>query len=446
VNFQRPCGSSHFRRELACATALVLLLGRGGRAHAACNLIPTAPRSFRAALGTVNRPFTGPGEFVELAVRQAGCDAASPGFVAQTPSDYVVTVVFTPPVRSRGPNSVVILAAGCTRIADAVQGCAARPDVGTATCIEMNPPHGPHSLELVRRDGEVRLSLRFPGTDPLVGERGDHRTYTGPATIAVTTAGAPLPCALASTRCAERAGMPGLVACVDDLFAVDGTCETSRASLDQPFGHFTALPPPNDYRAIIDPAGEVRFTVDAAGNVLVPIDWRGVLDGGVSRRLRGSAAVQAFLDFAGPIRIPGQAFLASYTLGGLRLPPLFDPRSGPAAASEVTLFGSTDVPFTVLRLARRSPSFHECSGGSDPGLPCVTAGDCRGGACGPATCVGGGKPGTVCGGDADCPGGECGSALFEFRDRLAGGVGPVVISRPQQASAMCEAGMASMVP
>src|SRR5689334_6353988 len=51
-------------------------------ARAACNLIPRASTTFRSALGSTNRPFAAPGEFVELKLRPAQglCDGASPGF------------------------------------------------------------------------------------------------------------------------------------------------------------------------------------------------------------------------------------------------------------------------------------------------------------------------------------------------------------------------------
>ena len=53
----------------------------------------------------------------------------------------------------------------------------------------------------------------------------------GPATIAVTAADAPLPCGLATIRCADT---PDLLACVDELYARDGTCETGDDHIDPP--------------------------------------------------------------------------------------------------------------------------------------------------------------------------------------------------------------------
>src|SRR5207249_4710490 len=106
-------------------------------------------------------------------------------------------------------------------------------------------------------------------------------------------------------------------------------------------------------------AAEVRFTTDRAGNVLLPMNWRAVqvFDGGtpVPRLLRGNTAVEAFPLTAGPVRIPGNNFIGSLTPEGAPLPPVFDPHRDPTSTNEATLFGSADAPYTVLRVARRSP-------------------------------------------------------------------------------------------
>src|SRR5437588_505657 len=83
---------------------------------------------------------------------------------------------------------------------------------------------------------------------PFVGAASDAHTLAGPMTIAVTSAGSPLPCSLASARCADSLGTAGLVACVDELYVVDGTCRRDVAGVDPTFGHLTALPLANDYQ------------------------------------------------------------------------------------------------------------------------------------------------------------------------------------------------------
>ena len=123
---------------------------------------------------------------------------------------------------------------------------------------------------------------------------------------------------------------------------------------------------------------EIRFTIDAEGNILLPMDWRGVLVNRdsvpVARLLRGSTDVEAFEGSGQPLQVPGNSFLASYSVKGGELPPLFDPQSDPDAIGGATFFGSADAPETVLRLARRSSTFQQCSGGPNDGLPCIAAG------------------------------------------------------------------------
>lgn len=414
------------------AGALVAALLCADSAHAACNIIPSASRSFRGSVGTTDRPFARPGDVVDLSLVPA-CDTASPGFAA-TAADNVVTVVFTPP---SARANIVVVAADCGALTEAQRlGCVARPDVNSFSCIDANQPGGPADLEVFSRDGRSHLRLRFPDTDELVETANDDHTFAGPAAIAVTRGGDPLPCDLASNPCSAQTG---LVACIDTLFASDGTCGTTP---DKTFSHFTALPPPNNYQALCyspvppctNAASEVRLTTDADGNLLLPMDWRGILVGQgvpVARLLRGSAPVRAFpapdprTDL---VRIPGSGFLRAYSPEGIVLPPVFDPQADPTA-SEATLFGSADAPETMLRIARRSPTFTECHDGGNDGLPCTSPSDCPNGTCGATTCATGTNAGSECHSDDDCDGGECGPSLFEFRSRYRFGFGPLVLPR-----------------
>src|SRR5262249_49168546 len=147
-------------------------------------------------------------------------------------------------------------------------------------CVHVDPTADPLSMALVERDGTRHLSFRFPDTDALLPPSGDGRTLAGPAAIAVSRLGDPLPCAVAATPCASQSG---LLACIDELYADGGTC--ARQPARGPFSHFTALPFPNDFQAdcfqSIPPctvsASELRVAIDAAGNVVAPMDWRGIL-------------------------------------------------------------------------------------------------------------------------------------------------------------------------
>lgn len=406
----------------------------GGEAAASCNLIPGAAQAFRGALGTVNRPFATPGDIVEVRVRPTLCDGASVGFASPDPADYVVTLVFKPP--GNGLRNVVTLAT----VDPAGLGSCAGAEFTTPRTVP------PAALQLVTVDGERRLQIRFPDTDELVvGPPGsDHTTLTGPVTIAITRRTAPLPCELVTQPCAVQ---QGLVACVDALYEPDGSC---RPVANQVFGSFTALPPSNQFDRICTtpgppPAGPcrgslpafrgelVRMAVDAGGNLLVPVDWRGVLvraaDVPVPRLLRASTSVDALTLSTGPVAIPSQDFLTSLTPEGAPLPPIFVPQLAAGSTSELTLFGSADAPFTVLRLARKGPTFRTCSGGSQTNRPCTADTQCGGGTCVQAACTAGGAAGQACDEDADCPDGECGLGLFDFRDRLAESKGPILIPR-----------------
>lgn len=417
----------------AAAGLLLLALTLGlaaNRAEAACNIIPGTTQSFRGAVGSTDRPFAGPGDLLELHLNP--CDQASPGFSASAAS-HVVTLVFTPP---NGPRNVVILAADCDALAAKRAACAGTAGVASARCLRLSQPGQPLGLEVAQRDGVRRLRLRMPSISQLGGiDAVVEHTLSGPATIAVTAAAdpRPLPCDLASTPCAGHAG---LLACIDTLFALDGTCGTTP---DPTFGHFTVVPPPNNYQAVCtEPhppcdgtATEVRFTLDAEGNVLLPMDWRGILLGQgvpIARLLRASSTVDADpLIGPGPIRIPSNAFLHAYSPEGGLLPPIFEPQADPNATDRATLFGTADAPATVLRIARRSPGLTQCNGGANDALPCFGASDCPAGACGGATCVGGANGGDPCTADDACSSGQCGPALFDFSDRFAAGVGPVSI-------------------
>jgi hypothetical protein len=406
------------RRAGLTACAAILL---SHEASAICNAIPSAVTVNRGAVGEANRPFASPGDFVGLTVNPPLCDKDSPGFAADA-AQHVVTVLFTP--TGGGARNAVVLASDCTPFdAAALAGCADAASAAQAVCL---PAEG--SDLAVRQDelGRRRLFFRFPGAaslDPLVGTASDGLTPTGPAKIVVTRAGSPLRCDVATTMCRDP-DLPDrdqLVSCVDELYQLDGTCRTGEPFLSEPFAHFLAMPRPNDFREACsnplpgngpcaDPTTppDLLAGTDPQGNVLVPWDYRGVLlrlEGvPIARVAHGKLTSQA-------IGIPQAGFLASFSPEGLRVPPLFTPLSDAGASS--TLFGAVDAPRGVMRIARRSPTFRQCS--NDGARPCLESADCEaGGTCEPGRCVGGDDVGAVCSSDADCTG-ECGPGLFDFR-------------------------------
>jgi hypothetical protein len=263
-------------RTAAAAAAAVVSLHTA--AHAACDLIPSQSTVLRSSLGGVDRPFAGPGDLVELRVRPEVCDSSSPGF-SPAIADTAVTLAFRPP--NGGPVNVVVLATNCAEVGT----CGG---ASSTTCVTANAGGQPSDLQVVDRDGERRLLVRFPDTDSLLQAANDDRTFSGPVAIAVKDRRFTMvreACELVSQTCSSVVPQSGLVACVDELFQLDGTCRTDTARLDSTFAHFTALPPPNDYQALCTTpstpctgsAAEIRLIPDADGNLLLPMDWRGVL-------------------------------------------------------------------------------------------------------------------------------------------------------------------------
>jgi Tol biopolymer transport system component len=289
----------------------------------------------------------------------------------------------------------------------------------------------PTTLEIVVREGTPFLRFPFPDTDAEQLPAADGHTLAGPAAIAVLRSGEPLPCGLTTLPCSMQ---NGLTACVDTLFFDDGGC--GQAFAHPAFPSFTALPNPNDYRsACYDTAppctataDNMRLAVDSAGNLLIPTNWTGVLAATaapVPREL--TVNLQPPLPVAA---IPSQLFLASYTPEGALLPPIFEPQVAPTPLPNVMrLFGSTDAPYTVLRVARRRGS---CASGPYAGRACTGPQDCAGAPC-PNACVGGGNDGAVCAAASACPGGTCGT-LFDF----ASFAGPGAVVVPRLGPGICQ--------
>lgn len=414
-------------RGRATTAGLVLsLLASASMADAVCNAVPGAVNAFQGTRGVVDRPFAGPDDWVDVSLAQACGPSAGAGAFGETAEDHAVVLLFTPP---RGASTAVVIA-DCS--ATGVPACGAAPAPGSTCCLErdQDPDLGPPRIIRYDRSDEPHLRFRFPDTDAHVSGATDDRTLSGPARIVVTRtdiAGATVAQILAGT-CDDLANV---VVCVDRLFGPG--CAHDVAG--DPFSSFTALPPPNDYRAMCDTpntpctglATEVRFAIDRDGNVLMPVDWQGILlrrdQVPIARLVRGNTTIPAFEDAPAGIRLPAARFLGSYSPEGSKLPPIFDPQLDADAPDAMTLFGSADAPRGILRIARRSGV---CDGGARDGDPCSTSRDCGGTSC-VTVCTGGAAPGATCSSDATCGlGGHCG-ALFDFAGRLSDDVGPVVV-------------------
>lgn len=440
---------------LAWALALVV---PSQPARASCNAIPAIRQEFRGALGALSRPYAIPlneGEEISISLSPMGCPAA-PGFVDSgapgSAGDYLVTFLFEP--TSAGEPASVSLAS-TTNLAACESKAAAAPGNLVAFCLPVDG--GTRALRVV---DEFTLSFVFPDTDALLAldgqaDENDDRTFTGPATIAVTHISDPLPFALATGRCADTPS-PGLVACVDELYEDDGTCGTAR--LHPVFPHFTALPMANDFEVLCTPdgnecegiPGELRFAVDAGGNVLVPFDWRGVLlrpDGvPLARIVRVEAQLEA-APGGEPLALPSRSFVTSHSTGGSLLHPFFQPELNPDAPQQLRLSGSVDAEISVVRMvprvANRSsgvPVFGQCA--SDSSVPCSEDADCGpGDVCANATChTGSVDTGVQCLDDDGCEANQtCGPVLFDLRFLATeGGVGPGVLPVPSIIRAFAE--------
>jgi len=366
-----------------------------GEARGACNVIPAAATTFRSTLGTVDRPFAGPGDVIEVAAD--GC--AQTAGLPQAVGDLVVSLVFSP---MGGSDTIVVLTPGtCPDVDAALAACGLPPSTRTM-CRHVEPP------DLEKPSGRPdHLRVTFPDTDDLVGTPDDDLTLAGPVALAVSVRGAALPCAALSSRCGVGGGA---LACVGPFFA-DGTC---AAEPHTEFPGLAALPPPNDFAALCTdpafPAGPctgaadrtARLTVDAAGNLLVPVDWSGILvrdaDVPVPRLLAARSMVEAFAAAAGVPRVPSLAFLTSYAPEGRRLPPLFEGQIDLTSRDVLKLFGSADAAHTILKMHRRAPvgrcslsSSRACSANVEcpAGERCLRYLACDGGSLADLPCAGG---------------------------------------------------------
>jgi hypothetical protein len=367
---------------------------------ASCDVIPSAINDFPSGLGSTNTPFAAPDQLVQIRVRPQVCDAESPGFTSASgtscvsASDLRATFVFFDRSPSPALPTAIVLARNCgspTDPASAAYAAARLTGVARAECRSV----GASALDVVAvpvtGGNECRLNVRLPAT-PDSAISPDF-TLTGPARIAVDRAGGALPANLASARCAALAGT-GPLACIDELYKLNGTCETDAAAQREVFSHFVALPRANVYRDMIQEDASqrpaARFALDDRGNVLANVDWSGVLADGLSEAFPPPQLVNFFasigsgLDAAGRPSVPGvplqvveDAAFTSYSPLGIQLPPLFEPSSD--STQTLTLFGSADAVASVVRVQRGAG---HCAAS---GLPCITDAACGGEVCDTST-------------------------------------------------------------
>lgn len=470
------------QRVLVSAALAATALGIGltaGPARAGCNDIPekTNP-TWRGYRGTVDTVFGHRGIPSPIRDVEVGSNTCFPTTLVD--NNYVVTVIFKPP--RGGPRNIVALttAADCSALS-----CDDKQK--SYHCV----PGANANLLVSKATNTVRF--RFPDRDGIVPPPAKGPNFTGPALIAVTPSADPLPCKLANQRCRDSGGPANLFACVDELFDVGscGTARSDLDPPFAHFTALPAMndwqkmceesassdPVPKCKNKAID----ILFTVDEAGNVLLPVSWAQILEAGSdgkkkNREVEGRTNITRTKGGTKQIRIPSKDFLASFMPNGGGWPskPKFEPDS---QGAWLVLRGESDVDESVLRISRRELWEYECKGGNKGGQACHpnASGDCpgTGAACVKRAqpsyfaCESGSKAGSYCTRSSDCPGGqctpgsacvktsgqpaapppppksnppcltdlacnpdeECGLGLFEFRDQLEGGVGPVVIPK-----------------
>ncbi len=260
-------------------------------------------------------------------------------------------------------------------------------------------------------------------------------SFAGPVAIAVTSAAVPHEqlSGLATTPC-RKFQLNGLFACIDELFANDGPC-ASNPPIHPDFTAVTALPGQNEFHKMCikddgtpppcrgKPTDQsaVSYTLDAEGNVLLNMSWRDIIHGNPHkprRRVQGSVAPS----IGAGIKVPSGGFLESFNEYGVSfsLPPTFLP-GVPAGATPtpgaVSLWGTADQDYSILRIDRRRLWSKTCSGGSNATQACEDASDCPGGSCtspspaGYFACSGAvsdpSRAGRPCTRTKDCAGGQC---------------------------------------
>ena len=266
---RRRQGLSALVRAATLGIAIaVLTLASHRLAEAACNVIPSAERSFRSTLGSVSTPFAQPGQV--LTVRRE-----IPVFGTEARFNQV-TIRFRPP---GGPDTTVP-AAAILDLDDGSECAPAECSGGACSC----------------------LSFVFPDTDAAVGGAADGHTLTGPATIEVATNGTQ-------------------TALIDTLFLPD------TQLVDTYFNTFVALPRHNRFDQLVGASGgDVLGATDGAGNLLIPFDYSQVVPtdplGELITQERFISTVVPGLSAAAGLPFE------SLTTKGARLPPLIRKQVG----------------------------------------------------------------------------------------------------------------------
>jgi hypothetical protein len=297
------CQKPQLRTAVGFLVAVVLAGVSGRPVHAICNVIPPSVEELRSTQGTVDRPVVAPGRVVSIRTDLA-CDPTRAGF-HPTPAQNRVVLRFVPPQGS--PTEVVV--AGAPQLANC----------GTTRC------------------DTLRFTVPAASTlDTALPPANDGLGLVGPAEIRVT----------------DPSGS-SIRAEIGPLFEVTRSCEDRFP--EAVFGHFTVLPPPNNF-AQLTTGQQTRLlaTLDGRGNLLVPFNFQQVLPASstpVARLLEGTANLVAFSsDPSQFLRIPSPLFVRAFSPGGRPAPPILE-----VSETGDLVYGTADAAESVLRVARRDP-------------------------------------------------------------------------------------------
>jgi hypothetical protein len=250
--------------------------------------------------------------------------------------------------------------------------------VNNAVTIRFEPPGSASDPSLVTEVLVPAVDVSVQNCGLISGARCDTLRFVMPDTDAKLP---PAGDGRGLTGAAEilvRAPDSTLLADIGPLY--DPTLSCGDQTLEPVFQHFTVLPALNSFGALSSGANTTLLaTLDGGGNLLIPFDYRAVLPEGpgsaVFRILQLSANLDASSATPGvPIRVPDARFLRSFSTIGRPIPPVLD-----VDQTGAVIFGTVDASESIVRIARLDPQ-------------------------------GGGGP------------------LYDLRDRLQDGRGPIVIA------------------
>ncbi len=262
-----------FRMRIVLSLLVLGLALAPCAASAICSVIPPQGFDQRGYLGSLTSPFLAADITTDVRVVGAVCDqqtrSAAPGFrvggATVGADEFVVTIAYTP-ANASTPAPILVLGADpglCAGLANCTVDTLAEREI-----VEIPLPGGSF---------ERRLRFRYPAGAPAVG----------PAQLAVRLASSPAPVAadLRTQGCQTHAAGTD-VACIGDFYALDGSCRTGAAYVNEPFSGLVAIPR-TDFLDICTggcdglggPAisSTLPVTTDRAGNVLFSLIYDSLL-------------------------------------------------------------------------------------------------------------------------------------------------------------------------